>query len=640
MIYNNIIGLPGEPKSTYSLTFARCSLSLERTAARPSALKEKAVGLNAPAFIALFSAFEAEKRGGGKGDNATLINRAIASKRKGPGSIPSPATLISVFHGFPKSLQARLGWIPNKGHGRFLPIPSPIHLPCATCTVSNDLAADETQSRLLFELQQIPALSVPVVCEYCLNKNRWPHSRLPRPRFLCRNCNRGNYRRSKFFRVAEAWKKYAMDCSKNYPSIRLERVKGFGRPLTARSREPMRVIELTIVGGEQANRSAAVTPFAWSDFEILWETEILMPGPGIEPGSLRGCPQFVASDKADGKYHRLREICQCFETELYAVHDVSKPCPRNKLRVPLFVRECAVVSIAIVFTSMFCSSIFSRVDRKNAKTVYQQPINVSRIIRITVIAASFALPKVPAWNMEQEEDGVKIAEPSVFTGTRRINIRRLGATVDERLDCSPPTKANRVLSPAGSLPDFPKWEPCWTMPLVGGFSRGSPISFIQALLRTHITSTSPALKTSAQSCREDTAYLEICVNRRVNGTISRRRLSVESEGDERHVKLHLDGFILAWANVTLGAASFVIGAADQEAWRWVCSAVVNRPLESASGNMNKKCVIVPIAKATLALLSPCKLHECYCRTIAIALSRYQLELELIVTFETEHASIV
>ncbi|KAJ8872728.1 hypothetical protein PR048_026342 [Dryococelus australis] len=38
-----------------------------------------------------------------------------------------------------------------------------------------------------------------------------------------------------------------------------------------------------------------------------------------------------------------------------------------------------------------------------------------------------------------------------------------------------PPKANRVQYPAGS-PDFRKWESCRTMPLVGGFSRGSPVS--------------------------------------------------------------------------------------------------------------------------------------------------------------------
>ncbi|KAJ8898218.1 hypothetical protein PR048_003578 [Dryococelus australis] len=50
------------------------------------------------------------------------------------------------------------------------------------------------------------------------------------------------------------------------------------------------------------------------------------------------------------------------------------------------------------------------------------------------------------------------------------------STVAERLDCSPPTKANRVQSPAGPLPDFRKWESCRTMLLIGGFSLGYPVS--------------------------------------------------------------------------------------------------------------------------------------------------------------------
>ncbi|KAJ8897129.1 hypothetical protein PR048_002475 [Dryococelus australis] len=48
-----------------------------------------------------------------------------------------------------------------------------------------------------------------------------------------------------------------------------------------------------------------------------------------------------------------------------------------------------------------------------------------------------------------------------------------GATVSERLACSPPTKANRVQSPAGSLTDF--GESCRKMLLVDGFSHVSPV---------------------------------------------------------------------------------------------------------------------------------------------------------------------
>ncbi|KAJ8877554.1 hypothetical protein PR048_022009 [Dryococelus australis] len=65
-----------------------------------------------------------------------------------------------------------------------------------------------------------------------------------------------------------------------------------------------------------------------------------------------------------------------------------------------------------------------------------------------------------------------------------------GTTVTERLACSPPTKVNQVQSPSGS-PDFCKWESCQLMPLVGGFSQGSPIyhapSFQRRSIFTSIT---------------------------------------------------------------------------------------------------------------------------------------------------------
>ncbi|KAJ8870812.1 hypothetical protein PR048_027111 [Dryococelus australis] len=58
---------------------------------------------------------------------------------------------------------------------------------------------------------------------------------------------------------------------------------------------------------------------------------------------------------------------------------------------------------------------------------------------------------------------------------RESNLVRLGSKYwghgAEWLHHSPSTKTIRVQSPAGS-PDFRMWESCWTMPLVGGFSRG------------------------------------------------------------------------------------------------------------------------------------------------------------------------
>ncbi|KAJ8888239.1 hypothetical protein PR048_007726 [Dryococelus australis] len=54
--------------------------------------------------------------------------------------------------------------------------------------------------------------------------------------------------------------------------------------------------------------------------------------------------------------------------------------------------------------------------------------------------------------------------------------RQAGATVAGRLACVPPTKANRVQLPARPQADFRMRESRRTIPLVGGLSRGSPIS--------------------------------------------------------------------------------------------------------------------------------------------------------------------
>ncbi|KAJ8894557.1 hypothetical protein PR048_007214 [Dryococelus australis] len=54
----------------------------------------------------------------------------------------------------------------------------------------------------------------------------------------------------------------------------------------------------------------------------------------------------------------------------------------------------------------------------------------------------------------------------------------MGAAVVERLDYPPRPHQGEPdsISGAGSLPDFRMWESCRTIPLVGGFSRGSPVS--------------------------------------------------------------------------------------------------------------------------------------------------------------------
>ncbi|KAJ8875168.1 hypothetical protein PR048_023063 [Dryococelus australis] len=63
----------------------------------------------------------------------------------------------------------------------------------------------------------------------------------------------------------------------------------------------------------------------------------------------------------------------------------------------------------------------------------------------------------------------------IYSMSIRTLIYYRGSAVAERLVYSPPTKANRVQSPVGPLPDFRKRESCRKMLLVGGFSRGSPV---------------------------------------------------------------------------------------------------------------------------------------------------------------------
>ncbi|KAJ8870148.1 hypothetical protein PR048_029160 [Dryococelus australis] len=83
--------------------------------------------------------------------------------------------------------------------------------------------------------------------------------------------------------------------------------------------------------------------------------------------------------------------------------------------------------------------------------------------------------------------------PTTTRGRGRIGTT-LGAAVAERLARLPSTKANRAQYPAGSS-DFRKWESCRTMPSIGGFSRGYPVSPAPSFRRCSIF-TSITLKTS------------------------------------------------------------------------------------------------------------------------------------------------
>ncbi|KAJ8873704.1 hypothetical protein PR048_024536 [Dryococelus australis] len=74
-----------------------------------------------------------------------------------------------------------------------------------------------------------------------------------------------------------------------------------------------------------------------------------------------------------------------------------------------------------------------------------------------------------------------------------------GAAVAERLDCSLPTNTKRVHLRPGSLASFRKWESCLMVPLVGGFSRGSPVPLPALVFRRCSIQGRPNLTTSTFS---------------------------------------------------------------------------------------------------------------------------------------------
>ncbi|KAJ8894732.1 hypothetical protein PR048_000039 [Dryococelus australis] len=92
--------------------------------------------------------------------------------------------------------------------------------------------------------------------------------------------------------------------------------------------------------------------------------------------------------------------------------------------------------------------------------------------------------------------------------------RRGGAAVAERLACSPPIRANRVQSLAVSLPDFRNRESYPTIPLVGGFSRGSAVSPTLSFRRCSILTSLHPHRLSASVLTDSTVEPRTTTNER------------------------------------------------------------------------------------------------------------------------------
>ncbi|KAJ8866366.1 hypothetical protein PR048_032209 [Dryococelus australis] len=164
--------------------------------------------------------------------------------------------------------------------------------------------------------------------------------------------------------------------------------------------------------------------------------------PGIEPGS----PRWEASGWSDQRAEKI--LACCAEREVNRVSSVYAPRATRASR-----EQCKLVTGYDV----------------------KYPIQTHSSIAVTpppllfmVFPPRIHIPNSPGLFHSQ------LARPAYLQCVH---------TVAERLAHSPLTKANRVQSPTAS-PDFRKWESCRTMPLVGGFSRGStasPSSLLRAV---------------------------------------------------------------------------------------------------------------------------------------------------------------
>ncbi|KAJ8867890.1 hypothetical protein PR048_031695 [Dryococelus australis] len=110
------------------------------------------------------------------------------------------------------------------------------------------------------------------------------------------------------------------------------------------------------------------------------------------------------------------------------------------------------------------------------RSMLEVALNMAAVLQIT----PFVLKTAPAARV------LILSAALCFRHLALIAPGKARATVAERFVCSPPTKANRVQSPAES-PDFRKWESFRTMPSVSGFSRGSPVPPAPSLHRVALS---------------------------------------------------------------------------------------------------------------------------------------------------------
>ncbi|KAJ8893199.1 hypothetical protein PR048_005785 [Dryococelus australis] len=171
-----------------------------------------------------------------------------------------------------------------------------------------------------------------------------------------------------------------------------------------------------------------------------------------------------------------------------SARDAASTCTANK--VPARQLEKAKREMRVQDSSSFCtrfslsddglSKMKVRTKRHEACISWDNAVSEHLVQFVRYFGPLFS--KECTGNRQETErkclKKINDLDPSVLQKQENCSRDGFGnrATAAERLAGSPPTKANWVQSPGGPLPGFCKWELCLTMPPVGGFSRGSPVS--------------------------------------------------------------------------------------------------------------------------------------------------------------------
>ncbi|KAJ8883454.1 hypothetical protein PR048_015297 [Dryococelus australis] len=229
------------------------------------------------------------------------------------------------------------------------------------------------------------------------------------------------------------------------------------------------------------------------------------------------CSHKVSPDKGERQYIHLpvtiasspllskREFCE----DALCSHKVSPDKGEHQyIHPPVTIASSQLLNKQAFCEQALCSQKVS--PDKGERQYIHPPVTIASLPLLSKLETVFCLASVvarcytvSAWRSAGRPDtwheDCDVTSGGSAAGTQtaeqltllKVQVHWFGETVVQWSDNSTPTKANRVRLPVGLFLDIRKWESCRTMPLVGGFSRGSPVSSvpcITALLQTHLAS--------------------------------------------------------------------------------------------------------------------------------------------------------